>query len=41
MQLTCICEAKCYFIKCASIEILLISIDTGENVFAVYVSDDK
>ena len=41
MQLTCICEAKCYCMICASIEILLISIETGETVFAVNVFDEN
>ena len=35
MQLTCSCEAKCYCITRASIGLLLISIETGETVFAV------
>jgi len=39
MQLTC--ETKCFCIKCASIEILLISIETGETVFAVNVFDEN
>ena len=41
MQLTCICEAKCYRNICASIEILLISIETGETVLAVNVFDEN
>jgi len=41
MQLTCICEAKCYFIICASITILLIMIVTDETEFAVNVFDEN